>query len=114
MRIVQQMRSLGLDKVRVYGGGDLVSQKYIDLGGQAVKSIVATWAYVDPAVPRAKALGEKYEQHLKRKMDVFMAQGYDAMHILAEPSGRAGRAPAIGPRSFAPCTPSATRGRSGT
>jgi len=93
VRIVQQMRSLGLDKVRVYGGGGLVSQKYVDLGGKAVEGTIATWAYVDPAVPRAKDLGDKYEQRFKRKMDVFVAQGYDALHVLAQAVDKAGQSP---------------------
>jgi branched-chain amino acid transport system substrate-binding protein len=83
VRIVQQMRSLGLDKVQVYGGGGLVSQKYIDLGGTAVEGTIATWAYVDSNKGRARDLAQKYEQRFKRKLDVFVAQGYDALHILA-------------------------------
>jgi branched-chain amino acid transport system substrate-binding protein len=83
VRIVQQMRSLGLDKVQVYGGGGLVTQKYIDLGGKAVEGTIATWAYVDPNVPRARDLASKYETRFKRRMDVFVAQGYDALHVLA-------------------------------
>jgi branched-chain amino acid transport system substrate-binding protein len=84
VRIVQQMRSLGLDKVQVYGGGGLVSQKYIDLGGKAVEGTIATWAYVDSNTGRARDLAQKYEQRFKRKLDVFVAQGYDALHILAK------------------------------
>jgi branched-chain amino acid transport system substrate-binding protein len=83
VRIVQQMRSLGLDHVRVYGGGGLVSQKYIDLGGKAVEGTIATWAYVDPTRPRTRDLGQKYEQRFNRKLDVFVAQGYDALRIFA-------------------------------
>lgn len=83
VRIVQQMRSLGLDQVRVYGGGGLVSQKYIDLGGKAVEGTIATWAYVDPNAPGTRDLAQKYEQRFKRKLDVFVAQGYDALRILA-------------------------------
>jgi branched-chain amino acid transport system substrate-binding protein len=92
VRIVQQMRALALDKVRVYGGGGLVSQKYLDLGGKAVEGTIATWAYVDPSVPRAKNLGERYEQRFKRKMDVFVAQGYDALHVLAQAAAQGGDA----------------------
>lgn len=91
VRIVQQMRTLGLDKVKVYGGGGLVSQKYVDLGGKAVEGTIATWAYVDPSVPRAKELGDKYEQRFKRKVDVFVAQGYDALYILAKAIEQAGQ-----------------------
>ena len=90
VRIVQQMRSLGLDKVQVYGGGGLVSQKFIDLGGKAVEGTTATWAYVDPTVPRARDLATKYEQRYKRKMDVFVAQGYDALHVLAQAIAQGG------------------------
>ena len=90
VRIAQQMRSLGLEQVRIYGGGGLVSQKYIDLGGKAVEGTIATWAYVDPTAPRARDLAQKYEARFKRKLDVFVAQGYDAMHILAQAIGTAG------------------------
>lgn len=93
VRIVQQMRALGLDRVRVYGGGGLVSQKYIDLGGKAVEGTIATWAYVDPSIARARDLGEKYEARFKRKMDVFVAQGYDALHVLAQAVAQGGEAP---------------------
>ncbi len=92
VRIVQQMRSLGLDKMQVFGGGGLVTQKYIDLGGKAVEGTTATWAYVDPTVPKARDLGTKYEARFKRKMDVFVAQGYDALHILADGIAQGGDA----------------------
>lgn len=84
VRIAQQMRSLGLEKVQIYGGGGLVSQKFIDLGGRAVEGTIATWAYVDASGGKAKDLAQKYEARFKRKLDVFVAQGYDALHILAQ------------------------------
>lgn len=90
VRIVQQMRSLGLDKTKVYGGGGLVSQKYIDLGGKAVEGTIATWAYLDPNNPKVRDLVAKYEPRFKRKVDVFTAQGYDALHILAQAIAQAG------------------------
>lgn len=98
VRIVQQMRSLGLDRVRVYGGGGLVSQKYIELGGKAVEGTTATWAYVDPSIARARDLGEKYEARFKRKMDVFVAQGYDALHVIAQAVAQGGEAPGDRPK----------------
>ena len=52
------------------------------------------WAYVDPSVPRAKELGDKYEQRFKRKVDVFVAQGYDALHVLAKAIAEAGQSTA--------------------
>jgi branched-chain amino acid transport system substrate-binding protein len=92
VRIVQQMRSLGLDKTKVYGGGGLVSQKYIDLGGKAVEGTIATWAYLDPNNPKVRELTAKYEPRFKRKVDVFAAQGYDALHVLAQAIAEAGDA----------------------
>ena len=90
VRIAQQMHSLGLDKTKVYGGGGLVTQKYIDLGGKAVEGTIATWAYLDPNNPKVRGLVAKYEPRFKRKVDVFTAQGYDAIHILAQAIGQAG------------------------
>lgn len=90
VRIAQQMHSLGLDKTKVYGGGGLVTQKYIDLGGKAVEGTIATWAYLDPNNPKVRGLIAKYEPRFKRKVDVFTAQGYDAIHILAQAIGQAG------------------------
>ena len=90
VRIAQQMHSLGLDETKVYGGGGLVTQKYIDLGGKAVEGTIATWAYLDPNNPKVRGLVAKYEPRFKRKVDVFTAQGYDAIHILAQAIGQAG------------------------
>lgn len=90
VRIVQQMRSLGLEQTKVYGGGGLVSQKYIDLGGKAVEGTIATWAYLDPNNPKVRELTAKYEPRFNRKVDVFVAQGYDALHVFAEAIAKAG------------------------
>lgn len=84
VRIVQQMRSLGLDKTQIYGGGGLVSQKYIDLGGNAVEGTIATWAYLDTSTPLVTALRDKYDARFKSKIDIFGAQGYDALRIMAQ------------------------------
>jgi branched-chain amino acid transport system substrate-binding protein len=84
VRIVQQMRSLGLDKTQIYGGGGLVSQKYIDLGGNAVEGTIATWAYLDTSTRLVTALRDKYDARFKSRIDIFGAQGYDALRILAQ------------------------------
>jgi branched-chain amino acid transport system substrate-binding protein len=90
VRIAQQMRALGLEKIQIYGGGGLVSQKYIDLGGAAVDGTIATWAYLDTSQPFVAALRDKYEARFKSKIDIFGAQGYDALRIFAQAMATAG------------------------
>ncbi len=90
VRIVQATRAAGLDKVQFFGGGGLVSQKYIDLGGKPVEGTIATWAYVDSASGKAADLAKKYQAKYNKPMDVFAAQSYDAMKILLGAIAKAG------------------------
>lgn len=90
VRIVQQTRAAGLNDVQFFGGGGLVSQKYIDLGGKAVEGTLATWAYVDSSTGVAADLAKKWQDKYGKPMDVFGAQSYDAMKILAAAIAKAG------------------------
>ncbi|MDB5590549.1 MAG: hypothetical protein JWR86_1074 [Enterovirga sp.] len=98
VRIAQQMRALALDKVQIYGGGGLVSQKFIDLGGSAVEGTIATWAYLDTSTPIVTALEKTFESRFKSKLDIFGAQGYDALRILAQAISTAGTKPSDRPK----------------
>ena len=90
VRIVQATRAAGLDKVQFFGGGGLVSQKYIDLGGKAVEGTIATWAYVDASSGKAADLAKTYQSKYNKPVDVFAAQAYDGMKILAAAIAKAG------------------------
>jgi len=89
-RIAVQMRKLGLENVQVYGGGGFVSQKFIDLGGSAVEGVICTWAYLEPAQSRTADFARNFEAKYNRKVDVFSAQGYDAVYLLKQGIEKAG------------------------
>jgi branched-chain amino acid transport system substrate-binding protein len=92
-RFAEQMESLGLADVQLLGGSGFVSNKYLELAGQAAQDTIATWAYLDPENPVVEKLSETYESRTKRHLDVYAAQSYDLVHLLAEAIEKAGTEP---------------------
>jgi branched-chain amino acid transport system substrate-binding protein len=113
-RFSEQMTSLGLADVQLLGGSGFVSDTYLELAGEAADGTIATWAYLDPKNPIVEKLSETYESRTGRHLDVFAAQSYDLVHLLAEAIEEAGTDPealqqairasqyegAVGPLSF--------------
>jgi branched-chain amino acid transport system substrate-binding protein len=92
-RFAEQMTSLGLADVQLLGGSGFVSNTYLELAGEASDGTIATWAYLDPQNPVVKKLSEAYESRTNRNLDVYAAQSYDLVNLLAEAIEKAGTEP---------------------
>jgi branched-chain amino acid transport system substrate-binding protein len=92
-RFAEQMASLGLADVQLLGGSGFVSNTYLELAGEAADGTVATWAYLDPKNPVVSKLSETYKSRTNRNLDVYAAQSYDLVHLLAEAIEKAGTEP---------------------
>lgn len=95
--MMKEARKQGLNVVMV-GGDGLQSPVLMKLGGKAVEGSV-TYAGFSPegASGRTKKLLDAYKAKYNKEADLFVAQGYDAVYLLAEAMKRAG---SVDPKVF--------------
>lgn len=88
--IISQARELGIN-VPVMGGDGLASSELWELGGPAAEGTFVV-QYFHPSDTRAEvvAFNEKYQKAHGRLPDVWAAQAYDAMKVLAAAMEKAG------------------------
>ncbi len=82
-RIVQQAKKLNVD-LQLFGGNPFGNQRFLDLAGEAADGTIVTWGAVNPDIPKAAELARKMRERYNRQLDVFVAQAYDAVHVLAQ------------------------------
>lgn len=87
--LMKEARKQGLKGVMI-GGDGLQSPVLWELGGKAVEGSV-TYAGFSPegASGRTKKLLDNYKAKYKKDADLFVAQGYDAIYLIAEAMKRA-------------------------
>jgi branched-chain amino acid transport system substrate-binding protein len=90
--ILSQARKMGI-KVPFVGGNGFNSPKVIEIAKEAAEGlVVATPWFADKNDPKVKSFVSRYEKAFGKKPDQFAAQAYDALYIMAEALGKAGKA----------------------
>ncbi|MHC4548722.1 MAG: ABC transporter substrate-binding protein [Planctomycetota bacterium] len=83
-QIVKEMHEAGL-AIPIFGADGLVSQKFIDLAGEAAQGVVVTYpydAYRDD--PLTRDFNRRFQEEHGYEPDSFAAHGYDAMYLMWE------------------------------
>lgn len=88
--ILRQARELGFE-TQFVGSGGLMSDKLIELAGEAAEGFAVSTMY-EPNTPNpvGAAFGERYFKRWGKKASVHIALGYDSMNVLADAIKRAG------------------------
>lgn len=82
-RIAQQAKKLGVN-LQILGGNAFGNQRFLDLAGSAAEGVIITWGSVNPDLPKAAGLAQQMKDKYNRQADVFVAQAYDVVHVLAD------------------------------
>ena len=88
--IIRQMREIGMRQA-VFGSDRLVTEKFLQIGGQATEGVVATYLY-NPTLddPILKDFNRRYRERFGEEPETFAAHAYDGMNITIEAVRRAG------------------------
>lgn len=90
--LMKEARKQGL-KAKMFGGDGLSSAPFIELGGEAVEGSMAYLGFSpEQGSPETAAFVEKYKKRTGQLPEMFGAQGYDGLRMLAEAIKRAGSA----------------------
>lgn len=89
--IAKDRQKIGWNDVMVVGAGTLHSPKFVELGGDAVEGIYTSTSFF-PENPRQEVqkFVAAYQARYNRVPNVFAAQVYDALYMLAEAIKRGG------------------------
>ena len=87
--IMKEARKQGL-KANMFGGDGLSPSKFIELGGSAVEGTMAYLGFSpEQADPQAAKFVAEYQRRTGKVPEMFAAQGYDAVKLLADAMTRA-------------------------
>lgn len=89
--LVQQIRSMGMDKMPIFGSNVYADPIVISLAKDAMNGVYAAvhWVPTTPN-PKGKAIAEKYSALYKEDLGKAGAQVYDHVYILCEAIKKAG------------------------
>lgn len=89
--LVQQIRSMGMDKMPIFGSNVYADPIVISLAKEAMNGVYAAvhWVPTTPN-PKGKAIAEKYSALYKEDLGKAGAQVYDHVYILCEAIKKAG------------------------
>ncbi len=83
--ISKQRQQLGWNNVAVMGAGPLHSQKLLEVGGDAVENLYTSSSFfTKSARPEVRKFVTGYEKRYNRTPNLFAAQSYDTINLLAE------------------------------
>lgn len=87
---VAQVRQMGID-VPITGGTGLFSPEFLKIAGPAADgTIVASLFYADESKPDVERFNRVFAERYGSPPDVWAAQGYDAVRLLADAMNQAG------------------------
>lgn len=90
--LMKEARKQGL-KINMFGGDGLSPSTFIELGGQAVEGTMAYLGFSpEQASPEQARFIETYRKRTGQTPEMFAAQGYDGILMLADAIRRAGSA----------------------
>ncbi|MBF0120982.1 MAG: ABC transporter substrate-binding protein [Desulfobacterales bacterium] len=88
--LIKEARNLGID-VPIVGSPGLASTKLLDFGEETLGNVtVATFFHPDNPNKKVQSFTSSFEKKIGKKPDVWAAQGYDAVHLLAYAMQKAG------------------------
>lgn len=89
--ISTQRHHIGWNNVVVLGAGPLHSQELLDIGGEAVEGLLTSTSFF-PEDPRPQIQGfvQRYQARYNHAPNLFAAQAYDVIHIIANAVKQAG------------------------
>jgi branched-chain amino acid transport system substrate-binding protein len=92
-QIARQMKDLGVH-AQLMGNQAPVTEKTIELGGQAVEGVIDICLFVPTSEdPKIKSFTDNFRAKYNRLPDTWAAQSYDGMYILAEALRQGGTDP---------------------
>lgn len=87
---VQQVQQMDIN-APIAGGTGLFSREFLEIAGPAANgTIVASFFYPDASTPEVKRFKRVFEERYGASPDVWAAQGYDAIRLLADAMNAAG------------------------
>ena len=88
--LVEQARELGIGQP-IVGGEGLATESFLEATGEAAEGIVvATYYHPDDPRPEVQQFNAAFQARYGMLPDVWAAQGYDAVKVLAHAMGMAG------------------------